>query len=61
MCKELCFNHQSLDFSPFSEQIIHAVCSKKDLVSNKKQDSFASSVGVRNRELASESLQIKHL
>ena len=39
---------------------INVMCSNKGLNSNKKQDPFASSVGLRNRELANESLHIKH-
>ena len=53
---------QSLNFNLKVDQPIPKInvkYSNKGL--NKKQESFASSVGLGNRELAIESLQIKHL
>jgi hypothetical protein len=53
--KTLNFHQQ---FNVLLAQSISEIFSDKDIESNKKQDSFASSVGLGNLQLAKESLQI---
>ena len=54
----LTFSQQVSIFSMY--QTVHVMQCNEDFIDNKKQDSIASSVGLRNRELASKSLQIEH-
>ena len=57
MNRALTFNQQVGRSS--MHQTVHVIQCEIDFINDKEQDSFTSSVGVRNLGLARESLQIK--
>ena len=59
MYKDLWFDILSNCFPLMLKQIINVLCLKEDIASKRNMNSFVSAVGLRNRELASKSIQIE--